>query len=134
MRRYFLLFPVVALIGCASNKDVLKAGFYQARDKVNLEQQQCNARFPDQPGYFRQRTECRLVATEKLTSYLPDDVDDILADCREEQVALAEEADDGDVTPPAFRKKIEALKDQCIATINKNGRVTRWKQQVADAG
>ena len=134
MRRVVIAVLCAGVGACGSNKDMLKAGFYQQRETVKLEQQQCNARFPDQPGYFRQRTECRLDATEKLVSFMPNDMDDILDECREQQVGLSEEADDGDVAPAAYHKQIEALKDQCIAAMNKDGRICRWKQQSADAG
>jgi hypothetical protein len=132
MRRLVIATLCVGVSGCASDKEVLKAGFYQQREKVNLEHQQCNSRFPDQPGYFRQRTGCRLDATEKLGPYLPDDVNDMLAECRDEQLALADEADDGQVPQSDYHKRIEALKDQCIASMNKDGRITRWKQQSPD--
>ena len=74
----------------------------------------------------------RLDATEKLVAFMPNDMDDILDECREQQVSLAEDADDGDVAPAAYHKQIEALKDQCIAAMNKDGRISRWKQQSPD--
>ncbi len=129
MRHLVLAALCVGLSGCTSDKATLKAGFYKQREQVKVEQELCNSRFPEQPGYFRQRSECRLDATEKLRPYLPDDLNEMLVECRDQQLELADEADDGDIQPSDYQKKNEALKDQCIRSMNKDSRISRWQKQ-----